>query len=211
MSVQNEAPVELIPVSVRPASPPDESAAAVYRLYDRAGALLYIGSTNNPAVRWSKHKGSKQWWPEVAAYALTWWPSRAEAFAQEFQVIRAEQPMYNAQGVFPFGQAQPISPEAQAVIDALDVLEEIDDPRVRAVAYSQVAAEQVRRSGMFRELRRQMVAEYREQGVSYRKIAQQLGVSLSVVQDIERGYTGSGKNRPRVQTKEATMSDTTWG
>jgi hypothetical protein len=33
--------------------------------------------------------------------------------------------------------------------------------------------------------------------VSYRRIAAALGVGLATVQDIERGYTGSGKNRPR--------------
>lgn len=197
MSVQNEAPQQLIPVATRPSEPPHEGAAAVYRFYNADGALLYIGSTSRPAVRWYQHKTTKEWWSSVASYSLTWWPDRAEAFAEEYRSIRGEAPLHNAMGVFPFGTPQPIGPEAQRVIDALDALEEIEDPRARTVAFSHVSAEQARRAPAFREQRRQLISEYRTQGVSYRKVATLLGVSLGTVQDIERGYTGSGKNRPR--------------
>jgi hypothetical protein len=37
--------------------------------------------------------------------------------------------------------------------------------------------------------------------VSYRKIANLLGLGLATVQDIETGYTGSGRNRPRAKKK----------
>jgi predicted GIY-YIG superfamily endonuclease len=197
LSVQNEALQALTPVATRPTDPPHPGAAAVYRFYDADGALLYIGSTSRPGARWYRHKTTKEWWANVAAYSLAWRPDRADAFAEEYRAIRAEAPVHNTMGVFPFGEPQPIGVEAQRVIDALDALEEIEDPRVRTVAFSHVSAEQARRAPAFREQRRQLIAEYRAQGASYRKIATVLGISLATVQDIERGYTGSGKNRPR--------------
>ncbi|MEV5770107.1 helix-turn-helix domain-containing protein [Streptomyces antimycoticus] len=89
--------------------------------------------------------------------------------------------------------------EAQRVIDAMNAVEAMVDPQERARAISEVLAHQANRGGEWRKMRRQVVLDLRAQepAVSYRKIAALLGVSLGTVQDIERGYTGSGKNRPR--------------
>ncbi|WP_406365241.1 hypothetical protein [Streptomyces sp. NBC_00645] len=91
--------------------------------------------------------------------------------------------------------------EAQRVIEAMDAVEAIADPEQRAQAISEVLADQAARAKKWREDRRQFVLEQRAKKpkpVSYRKIAAMLGVSLRTVQDIETGYTGSGKDRPRV-------------
>lgn len=89
--------------------------------------------------------------------------------------------------------------EAQRVIDAMDALEAMADPEARAKAISEVLADQTERGKRWREMRREVVLALRAQvpPVSHRKIAALLGISSSTVQDIERGYTGSGKNRPR--------------
>ena len=87
--------------------------------------------------------------------------------------------------------ADDITEEARQVIDALKHVEEIDDPVQRAVAISQVLKDYDERAPKLRELRREAVLLLREQKVSYRKIAAQLGVSLGTVQNIERGH-GSG-------------------
>lgn len=89
--------------------------------------------------------------------------------------------------------------EAQRVIDAMNAVEAMTDPEQRAKAIGEVMADQAERGKRWREMRRQVVLEMRAQDppVSYRKIAKTLGVGLATVQDIERGYTGSGKNRPR--------------
>jgi DNA-binding transcriptional regulator YiaG len=97
-----------------------------------------------------------------------------------------------------------VTEEAQRVIDAMDAVEAMTDPQERARAIGEVMADQAERGKRWRELRRQVVLEMRgqEPPVSYRRIAAALGVSLATVQDIERGYTGSGKNRPRKASAE---------
>lgn len=94
--------------------------------------------------------------------------------------------------------------EAQRVIKAMDAVEAITDPESRARAISEVLADQADRAKRWREDRRKVVLDLRGQvpPVSYRKIATLLGVSLRTVQDIEAGYSGSGKHRPRTKAAE---------
>ena len=87
--------------------------------------------------------------------------------------------------------------EAQRVFDALAELEAMTDPQARAVAIGQVLADHAKRAPRLREMRRAVVLELREQKVSYRKIAAQLGVSLGTVQDIERGHSGDWGTKSR--------------
>jgi DNA-binding transcriptional regulator YiaG len=97
-----------------------------------------------------------------------------------------------------------VTEEAQRVIDAMDAVEAMTDPQERARAIGEVMADQAQRGKRWRELRRQVVLDMRAQDppVSYRRIAAALGVSLATVQDIERGYTGSGRNRPRAKEEQ---------
>ncbi|MET9099971.1 hypothetical protein [Streptomyces antibioticus] len=89
--------------------------------------------------------------------------------------------------------------EAQRVIDAMDAVEAMTDPLERAKVIGELMADQAERGKRWREMRRQVVLDMRARHppVSYRKIAEALGIALATVQDIERGYTGSGKRRPR--------------
>ncbi|MGY1498567.1 hypothetical protein ACW4TU_18540 [Streptomyces sp. QTS52] len=90
------------------------------------------------------------------------------------------------------------------MIEAMDAVEAMTDPEQRAKAIGEVMADQAQRGKRWREMRRQVVLEMRAQDppVAYRRIAQALGVGLATVQDIERGYTGSGKDRPRATQAE---------
>ena len=99
--------------------------------------------------------------------------------------------------------------EAQRVIDAMNAVEAMTDPLERAKAIGEVMADQAERGKRWREMRREVVLEMRAQKppVSYRKIAAALGVGLATVQDIERGYTGSGRNRPRAQQGAEEQAD----
>ncbi|GAA4684685.1 helix-turn-helix domain-containing protein [Streptomyces youssoufiensis] len=87
--------------------------------------------------------------------------------------------------------------EVQRVTEALDAIERIEDPEARARAMSRVMVDQAKRTAAWKAERRELVLSLRRDKVPYRTIAARLGVSLGTVQDIERGYSGSGRNRPR--------------
>ncbi|WP_448321354.1 helix-turn-helix domain-containing protein [Streptomyces sp. CO7] len=90
-----------------------------------------------------------------------------------------------------------IEEETQRVFSALDAVEQMSDPLTRAKVISRLLKDQVERNKRLKEIRRKVVIDLRAESVPYRKIASLLGVSTATVQDIERGYSGSGTNRPR--------------
>jgi hypothetical protein len=68
--------------------------AAVYRLYDAEGTLLYIGSAYDPEGRCKGHH-EKPWWPEVVRRVDEWHPSRGDAYRVEADAIRSETSKFN--------------------------------------------------------------------------------------------------------------------
>lgn len=70
----------------------------VYRCYDDAERLLYIGCTVKPALRFKQHAASKAWWAEVARIEQT--PVTGWRHAEEVErtAIEAERPLYNVIG-----------------------------------------------------------------------------------------------------------------
>ncbi|MET8609739.1 hypothetical protein [Streptomyces misionensis] len=86
--------------------------------------------------------------------------------------------------------------EVRRVFDALDALEAMEDPKARARAISAFLREQQPRLRRLSALRRDYVLGERRAKVTRKKIADDIGVSPSTVQDIELGYTGSGRSRP---------------
>lgn len=86
---------------------------------------------------------------------------------------------------------------AQRVFDALAALAGIADEEVRAREISTFLRAYGPKIKELSDLRRDYVLEQRAQKVSVRKLAAKIGVSASTIQDIERGYSGSGKTRPR--------------
>lgn len=83
--------------------PPGRSA--LYRLYDAADALLYVGISHVPEARLKEHAGDKLWWHHVARDEITWLDSRTEALAAEAKAVTEERPLYN--GYHQFGKGQP--------------------------------------------------------------------------------------------------------
>ncbi|MFB8347977.1 helix-turn-helix domain-containing protein [Streptomyces niveus] len=97
--------------------------------------------------------------------------------------------------------------EVRRVFDALDGLVAIEDPQARAKAISAFLKEQQPRLRKLSKLRRDYVLEQRAKKVSRRQIAEDIGVSQSTVQDIELGYTGSGRNRPPTKDEAGDAGD----
>lgn len=71
--------------------------AAVYRLWDAEGNLLYIGSSYDPDRRCKSHR-AKPWWSEVARRTEEWHPSRGAAYVEELKAIAVEGSKYNEMG-----------------------------------------------------------------------------------------------------------------
>ena len=76
----------------------------VYRYYDAAGYLLYIGLTGQGMGRSDNHRRAAAWWPEVARGEFEHFTSAAKALRHETALItrltprhnRAENPTYQA-------------------------------------------------------------------------------------------------------------------
>lgn len=69
---------------------------AVYRMFDAAGGLLYIGRTARPG-RVDEH-AEKRWFPLVSVITLEWHPTLADAVLAEARAIAEERPRYNIAG-----------------------------------------------------------------------------------------------------------------
>lgn len=67
----------------------------LYRFYDAADQLLYIGITANTATRWTQHSWSKSWWPQVAKATVEHFDSREAIEEAEVAAIKAEKPLHN--------------------------------------------------------------------------------------------------------------------
>ena len=72
------------------------SSVLIYRLYDEAGDLLYIGTTRRWLVdRLTQHRRTQPWWPEVASVSLERQRTPWDALDVERAAIKAERPRYN--------------------------------------------------------------------------------------------------------------------
>ncbi|WP_328425985.1 helix-turn-helix domain-containing protein [Streptomyces sp. NBC_00443] len=93
--------------------------------------------------------------------------------------------------------------EVQRVFDALDDVERIADPEARSRAQAQITAQTRERSKRWAEQRGALANQLQAEGESVRGIAARLGVSAATVQDLLRGYKGSGKDRPPAGERNA--------
>ncbi len=99
---------------VDPASAALHLSDALYRFYDHAGDLLYVGITGDGKSRFGAHRRSKPWWDEVTRIEIERHPNRDTARSAEVRAIREEKPRYNIADV----QAE--GPELDAATAAVD-------------------------------------------------------------------------------------------
>lgn len=79
----------------------------LYRLYDKADRLLYVGTSADTQTRWEQHAREKLWWSSVARATVEWHPDRTTAMAAERTAIKTEAPLHNdkatpSEAVFPY-------------------------------------------------------------------------------------------------------------
>ncbi len=155
--------------------------AAVYRLYDTDGVLLYIGSAYDPEERCKAHR-TKPRWPHVARRTEEWFKRRGIAHREELKVVAVEGTRYNAMGAPGYGtpntdavrRRKELAPLQQKLIEeSWDVGEAAHKgaagrgaPWGAAVKAGEVAAiEFLEDTGLFagaiKERRKRLVTDYR--------------------------------------------------
>lgn len=70
---------------------------AVYRMFDHAGRLLYVGMSGRAGRRFDGHS-EKRWFPLVSTITLEWHANHAQARLAEIRAIAEEKPRYNVRG-----------------------------------------------------------------------------------------------------------------
>lgn len=73
----------------------DEVRTALYRFYDSAHYLLYVGISDGPWRRWREHVLTQPWYPLVKHWTVTWYDSEPQARQAELRAIRGELPRFN--------------------------------------------------------------------------------------------------------------------
>jgi hypothetical protein len=95
----------------------------VYRMYDSAGRLLYIGQSISLAERLGGHRAGSEWWPDVRTIRVEPHADLLAARSAESAAIRAERPIHNRSGsARPGGLGR--STEAQRQADRAAYLED---------------------------------------------------------------------------------------
>lgn len=103
----------------------DVPPTAVYRFYDAAGLLLYVGVTDEPKVRWKRHAETADWWPLATRRTTAWHDDRRDALAEEAAALLHENPIHNvARPVLrpPYQREPNSSVEYDPVLVALDLV-----------------------------------------------------------------------------------------
>lgn len=83
-------------MSVKNVKNENASRTALYRFYDTASRLLYVGITEQVGRRWDAHMRLRPWWPEVHRQTVDWFDTREEATEAEVTAIASERPRHNA-------------------------------------------------------------------------------------------------------------------
>jgi|1185.fasta_scaffold03481_5 hypothetical protein len=68
---------------------------ALYRFYDASNALLYVGISRSLPDRWNWHRCRTDWYARAHSVALSFYPSRRDAFRAEAAAIRTQHPQFN--------------------------------------------------------------------------------------------------------------------
>lgn len=74
----------------------------VYRCYDAAERLIYVGCSVSPRTRMENHRASSWWFPQVARVRYTIFPHRDYALRMERRAIAEENPRWNVMGRWPY-------------------------------------------------------------------------------------------------------------
>ncbi len=73
----------------------EPTPTTLYRFFDAANRLLYVGIAGNPGRRFSEHGKDKGWWTNVARSTMEHFATRDAALTAERAAIIDEKPVHN--------------------------------------------------------------------------------------------------------------------
>jgi hypothetical protein len=68
---------------------------SLYRHFDEAGLLLYVGISGRPKTRLSEHRRDAPWFWSIATIKMEVFPDRASALQAEREAVQNEKPLFN--------------------------------------------------------------------------------------------------------------------
>jgi len=87
----------------------EKSPTELYRHYDEAGELLYVGISLSTIYRLAQHKHNSKWFSKIATIKISRYPTREAALKAERSAIKSEKPKHN---VFYSEQKAPVPKES---------------------------------------------------------------------------------------------------
>lgn len=72
-----------------------DTRTALYRHWNAADDLLYVGISMNVARRTCAHSERSHWYDDIARISVEWFDGRREALEAEAHAIRSERPLWN--------------------------------------------------------------------------------------------------------------------
>lgn len=117
---------------------------ALYRHFDAAGVLLYVGISDDHERRLDQHRRRKPWFGEIARIDVEYHPTREAALEAEAVAIKAEKPLHN-------GAQRPPEPRTRRVDDPTgwSVLHTPTGRRAGGLAHSEAYALLSRYRGIY--------------------------------------------------------------
>lgn len=82
------------------------AGTTLYRFFDAAGRLLYVGITDRGPRRWREHMVTQPWWDDVASSTIEHVGDRVAAEEAERIAIQTEKPLHNV--VYAVPASQPV-------------------------------------------------------------------------------------------------------
>lgn len=79
-----------------PQKPRKLRPTCLYRHFNAAGELLYVGISLTATKRMSEHSRASKWFGEVANISVTHYPDRESALTAEAHAIKTEKPKHNS-------------------------------------------------------------------------------------------------------------------
>lgn len=134
---------------------------SLYRHYDAAGVLLYVGISTAHIRRLKDHRFGSCWYWDIARIEVEHFASRPEALAAEAAAIRRERPRYNTLSPWTdYRDDEDVDgwmDLASALRDCAEIPERMVPPARKPIGYASACRSRINRE--IRRLRRSGVAD----------------------------------------------------